>query len=233
MAHLSEEKREKFLAQAGELGGHRILDIMFTNSFQINLGGHDGQHFGNFPDVSRFNHDCRPNVAFYIDGNLTHHTHAIRDIEPGEELTISYLDSFRAREVRQQRAHASWGFACTCSQCSLSKDEADVSDARLYSIYEVENLLADLGNGKVTAEMIERLIDLYKQERLHFKIADAYTLAALNYNILGMAEMAQKYAQLSIDQGILEHGPEAPDIEAMRLLLANPQGHWTYNRGMR
>jgi hypothetical protein len=60
MAYLSEEKREKFLAQAGELGGHRIQDIMFTNSFQINLGGHDGQHFGNFPDVSRFNHDCRP-----------------------------------------------------------------------------------------------------------------------------------------------------------------------------
>ncbi|KAK6189334.1 hypothetical protein LQW54_013373 [Pestalotiopsis sp. IQ-011] len=203
---------------------------MFTNSFQINLGGHDGQHFGNFPEVSRFNHDCRPNVAFYIDDKLTHHTHAIRDIEPGEELTISYLDSFRVREVRQQRAHASWGFACTCSQCSLSKNEADKSDARLFSIYKVENLLADLGNRQVSPDMIEQLIELYKEERLHFKVADAYTLAALNYNILGMTEMAQKYARLSIEQGLIEHGPDAPDIEAMRLLLANARGHWTYNR---
>lgn len=169
-------------------------------------------------------------MAFYIDDKLTHHTHAIRDIEPGEELTISYLDSFRAREVRQQRAHASWGFTCTCSQCSLSKDEADKSDARLFSIYKVENLLADLGNREVSPDMIEQLIELYQEERLHFKIADAYTLAALNYNILGMTEMARKYAQLSIEQGLIEHGPDAPDIEAMRLLLADARGHWTYNR---
>ncbi|KAI0139784.1 hypothetical protein BJ166DRAFT_473400 [Pestalotiopsis sp. NC0098] len=229
--HLSPEaRRQEFMAQAGELGGHKVKDIMFTNSFQINLGGHDGQHFGNFPEVSRFNHDCRPNVAFYIDDKLTHHTHAIRDIKPGEELTISYLDSFRARDVRQQRAHASWGFACTCSQCSLSKDEADESDARLFSIYKVENLLADLGNRQVSPDMIEQLIELYQEERLHFKIADAYTLAALNYNILGMTEMARKYAQLSIEQGLIEHGPDAPDIEAMRLLLADARGHWTYNR---
>lgn len=59
--HLSPEaRREEFMAQAGELGGHKVKDIMFTNSFQINLGGNDGQHFGNFPEVSRFNHDCRP-----------------------------------------------------------------------------------------------------------------------------------------------------------------------------
>lgn len=59
--HLSPEaRRQEFMAQAGELGGHKVKDIMFTNSFQINLGGHDGQHFGNFPEVSRFNHDCRP-----------------------------------------------------------------------------------------------------------------------------------------------------------------------------
>ncbi|KAK9771139.1 hypothetical protein AB5N19_00367 [Seiridium cardinale] len=230
MAQLPPAEQQQFLAQAGEFGGHKISDIMFTNSFQISVQGQDGQYFGNFPAVSRFNHDCRPNVAFYIDETLTHHTHAIRDIQPGEELTISYLDSFRAREVRQARAHASWGFACTCPQCSLPKEDADASDARLYSIYQVENKLADLSSKDVSPDMIEQLIDLYKRERLDFKMADAYTIAALNYNLFGMADEAKEYANLSIEQGLIEHGPGAPDIEAMRSLLADGKGHWTYNR---
>jgi hypothetical protein len=169
-------------------------------------------------------------VAFYIDEDLTHRTHAIRDIQPGEELSISYLDSFRAREVRQARAHASWGFACTCPQCSLPKEESDASDARLYSIYEVENQLADLGSRDTNPDMVEQLIRLYKEEKLEFKLADAYTIAALNYNSFGMAEIARKYADLSIKQGILEHGPDAPDIRAMQFILTDAESHWTYNK---
>ncbi|KAI1840168.1 hypothetical protein JX266_013621 [Neoarthrinium moseri] len=230
VSELPPMRREQFLAQAGELGGHKVSDILFTNSFQVILGGEDGQHLGNFPDVSRFNHDCRPNVAFYIDQNLTHHTHAIKEIQSGEELTISYLDSFRARSVRQERAHTSWGFACTCSQCSLPREEADASDARLYKIYQVENQLSDLNNGKSTPDMVEQLIGLYREERLDFKIADAYTIAALNYNQFGMADLARRYADLSLEQGPLEHGTHAPDIEVMRAILEDAEGHWTYNR---
>lgn len=59
-AQLPPRRRAQFLAQAGELGGHRTTDVMFTNSFQVHLGGQEGRHFGNFPEVSRFNHDCRP-----------------------------------------------------------------------------------------------------------------------------------------------------------------------------
>lgn len=78
--------------------------------------------------------------------------------------------------------------------------------------------------------MVEQLINVYRRERLDFKIADAYTIAALNYNMFGMASMARRYANLSIEQGLLEHGPEAPDIEAMRLLLADAEKHWTFNK---
>ncbi|KAI0125788.1 hypothetical protein BJ170DRAFT_447834 [Xylariales sp. AK1849] len=230
MDQLPPTRQQQFLAQAGEVGGHEIEDIMFTNSFQISLGQGYSQHFGNFPEVSRYNHDCRPNVAFYIDQNLTHHTHAIRDIQAGEELTISYLDSFRARSVRQERARASWGFSCTCPQCSLPKAEADASDARLYSIYQVENQAADYSNENTTPAMVEDLIRLYKAERLDFKIGDAYTIAALNYNLFGMVEMAKMYAKLSLEQGLLEHGPDALDREAMRILMDDPKGHWSYNR---
>jgi hypothetical protein len=126
---------------------------------------------------------------------------------------------------------SSWGFSCACSQCSLPQEEAEASDARLYSIYQVENQLSDFHdpNRNVTPSMVEELIGLYKEERLHFKLADAYTIAALSYNMFGMKKQAAQYAELSIEQGLLEHGPNAPDIEVMRGLLREPESHWTYN----
>ncbi|ORY66298.1 uncharacterized protein BCR38DRAFT_473569 [Pseudomassariella vexata] len=223
-------RKDSFMAQAGDLGGHRISDVIFTNSFQMSLGEEDGFHLGNFPEVSRFNHDCRPNVAFYIDNNLTHHTHAVRDIHPGEELSISYLDSFQARSVRQERARASWGFSCSCSQCSLSKTEADASDARLFSIYQIENEISDFSNQEASPALVERLISLYREERLEFRIAGAYTIAALKYNLFGKAKLAKKYAELAVEAGIIENGPDAADVRAMRELADDPKGHWSWNQ---
>lgn len=169
-------------------------------------------------------------MAFYIDQDLVHRTHAIRDILPGEELTISYLDSFKPRSARQLRAKVSWGFECTCPQCRLPKSEADASDARLDAIYHVESQLADFNNKNVTPDMVEELMRLYKEERLEVKMADAYTIAALNYNQFGMTDMAKEYATLSIEQGLLEHGPRAPDIGVMQKLIQDPTKHWSYNR---
>jgi hypothetical protein len=57
---LLKPKRESYLAQASTMGGHKTIDILFTNSFQVALGDHDGFHYGNFPDASILNHDCRP-----------------------------------------------------------------------------------------------------------------------------------------------------------------------------
>jgi hypothetical protein len=49
-------RREAFLSQMAHFGGHRVTDILTTNSFQLNLGGTDGHHYGSFPGVSRYNH---------------------------------------------------------------------------------------------------------------------------------------------------------------------------------
>ena len=51
-------QRRAFMRQMGE----DVLDILVTNTFQVDLGGDDGQryHLGSFPEVSKLNHDCRP-----------------------------------------------------------------------------------------------------------------------------------------------------------------------------
>ncbi|KAI1108870.1 hypothetical protein F5Y14DRAFT_434446 [Nemania sp. NC0429] len=226
---LSSLRKASYLAQAGTMGGHKITDILFTNSFQIALEENDGFHYGNFPEVSLLNHDCRPNLAFFIDQNLTHYTHAVRDIKPGEELTISYVDPLEARSVRQERTRNSFGFSCGCSHCSLLKNESDASDSRLLIISRIANELSDFSSKTSSPAMIEEYVSLYRKERLEYKIAEAYTLAALNYNLFGKAEMAKKYALLAVDAGLLESDSDAVGVQQMKMIADDPKVHWSWN----
>ncbi|TEA15067.1 Secondary metabolism regulator laeA [Colletotrichum sidae] len=224
--------RSGFLDQMGHFGGHKISDIMATNSFQVDLGGADGHHYGNYPEVSRYNHDCRPNVVFHISSDLRHRTTVVRSVEPGTELTISYLDPLGTRSVRQHRARGAWGFECGCSQCSLPKWEAAVSDQRLMEMDELEKKLSDAG-ARVTKKMLKRFVKLYEEERLEAKLAGAYTTAALNFNLLGEKNLAVKYANLAVQAGSIENGEHAPDVEAMRTLAADPKRHFTWRARLR
>ncbi|KAF9873550.1 het domain protein [Colletotrichum karsti] len=234
--HLPSSTRETFLGQMGHFGGHKVTDIMQTNSFQMDLGGGaqgDGHHYGNFPEVSRYNHDCRPNVAFHIsDSDGRHRTTVVKPVKPGEELTISYLDQLDPRSVRQHRAKLAWGFECGCSQCGLAEKQAAASDQRLMDIQEIERALSDI-NARVTTALIEKFLKLYRDERLESKLAGAYTIAALNFNLLGHAKQAVKYAKLAAEAGVIENGAGAPDVEAMRTLAADPKKHFTWRGRMK
>lgn len=189
--HLPSRTRRLFLNQMGHFGGHGVSDILFTNTFQLRL---QGLHYGNYPEISRFNHDCRPNVAFYIDSNLTHRTTVVREILPGKELSIAYLDPFELRASRHQRALSSWGFGCTCEQCSHT---SEVSDGRLGRIHELEKMLED-PTTEVTMDKVYKWVDLHRQERLEVKLAGALTLAALNANLLGRADETRKLSLIHI-----------------------------------
>ena len=217
----------------GHFGGPRVADIFATNSFQMDLGGPDGHHYGCFPEVSRFNHDCRPNVAFYIDGSLRHTTTVVRDVTPDEELTITYLDSAEPRANRQDRARHAWGFECGCSQCQLSEAAAAMSDARLVEIKEIERRISDPTDPGVTPGLLRKLVKLYKDERLDVEVGGAYTLVALNYNMLGDAKLAVKYAKLAEEALAIEGGPGVRDVKAMRVLATAPKEHFTWRARLR
>lgn len=172
-------------------------------------------------------------MQFYIDETMTHYTHAVKDIQPGEELTISCVDPFTARSVRQNRARRSWGFDCTCAHCSLPKELARKSDDRLWQIYEVENRIADW-NSTIDMSDIELLLSLYKQESLdQSHTSDALVHAALNYNALAEEELATRYAQLALEAGMLEKGPKSRHVQTMRQLLKDPKEHWSWRRRIR
>lgn len=265
--------REAFLAQAGqggwwdgsgdedELLGAKVWDIVWTNSFQMDVGNSvggketqtqfenadeearlqqyrdkEGHHYGNFPAVSRLNHDCRPNLAFRMDELLMHHTTVARDVAEGEELTISYLDPFVSYEKRQQRTKASWGFKCTCSICSASPKEIAASDARLKelaTIYEALEGFKTSPPGIVTIKKIDRMLALYKKERLDAFLAGGYTLAALNLNMFARRARAVEMAKRAAEATLIEHGPDAPDVKAMLELAERPEEHFTWRARLR
>lgn len=50
--------------------------------------------------------------------------HALRDIQPGEELNTSYIDICHPTAVRRQMLK-DWGFKCRCSACDCPDADAD------------------------------------------------------------------------------------------------------------
>ena len=68
-------------------------------------------HFG-----SKLNHSCVPNCTHYTRGNLLY-VRTLRDIEPEEELTISYTELFASRATRHSKLYDKYAFSCGCRRC--------------------------------------------------------------------------------------------------------------------
>ncbi len=82
-----------------------VNKILVTNSFDIEPENEDDEQehgfFAVFPEISRMNHDCRPNADYYFDyETMTQFIHASRDIAPGEELTLTYHQPLLSRRER-------------------------------------------------------------------------------------------------------------------------------------
>jgi len=242
VALLPDATRAKFTRQvrtANAIKSRDIRDIVRKHSFEVNLGyrfapgeSDNEKHSVAYPEVTSLLHDCRPNLSYHIGGVYVHHTTVARKILPGEELTMSYVSPFGSRAERQHWVHEWKGTGCTCMQChgGATGDLGAIakSDARLQEIQDIEKLLKEHTSRGVTTEMIARLVELYKEERLHYRLADMYELVAINYNNLGYAKRAKKYALLSAQAGAVERGPDANDIIALRILADDPEGHYSY-----
>jgi hypothetical protein len=69
--------------------------------------------------ASRMNHSCVPNVYFSFNSNSGKASfYAIRDVQPGDELTRSYLPDYCFDlTLRQSYLVGAYGFTCTCEAC--------------------------------------------------------------------------------------------------------------------
>lgn len=80
---------------------------------------------------SKINHSCNPNaeIRFPFSNNILQVV-ALRDINPGEEVCISYLDECelnRSRHSRQKYLQENYLFLCECEKCQEEIDQPDVT----------------------------------------------------------------------------------------------------------
>ncbi len=113
--------------------------IFRSNSFDITP-----HTSGIFPVASRMNHSCIPNVYHTWNSNINRLTvHALRNIEPGEELLTTYIPAVLTLEQRNDEEHlGNYGFTCTCRACDPDSKSFKESVFRRASAVAIEEQLA-------------------------------------------------------------------------------------------
>eukprot|EP01041_Mallomonas_annulata_P006912 gene6912-14039_t len=94
-----------------------IAQRLRQNAFTITDEEMNAQGIGLYLIASMFNHSCVANAHHSFNGT-TLTVRALRDISPGEEVTISYIDVGRPVWWRRSKLLSSYGFTCHCSRCS-------------------------------------------------------------------------------------------------------------------
>ena len=66
------------------------------------------------------NHSCHDNVELVSKHYMDCHMDVIarRDVQPGEELVISYLPEMKCVMKRRRRLEARYLFQCDCPRCT-------------------------------------------------------------------------------------------------------------------
>lgn len=202
-----------------------------------------------YPDFTINNrHSC-----FYrFDAHtLTQSIYTLRDIDVGEELTLSCtfhrqapleIDAniasadFNPVETSEERQRAvePWGFRCSCTACALPPEARDASDAIIRLIHQYTEDLRDWSDqSRGTPSMAEALIELYHKEGLFCTIADGYRLAAYAYSAVRDKHNSLKLAHEALGYGLQTWDDASSKRMDVLQLMLEPESHWTWNRRAR
>jgi hypothetical protein len=229
---LPSESQKRFWELMGHFNGDPVEDRIHTNNFDVVIDGVNQQAL--FPEIAMLNHDCRPNAAYFFDEEMmTHYVHAIRDIIPGEEITITYIDNEKDRTTRMSRLEKNRGCKCSCAACTAHPSFLAESDSRLYQITDLAKILDDwTSTSAATPEIAELMVTLYVQERLDASLATAYKYAAEVYSSFGKKWEAIKYARLSVEMSMLDKGFRDGDVREMKKMAESPEMTWSWKKRM-
>jgi hypothetical protein len=181
-------------ASEDEAAQSHLLTIFRSNAYNT---GDD--KIGLFPKTARINHSCRPSAGnWWSEKTQRRVIYAMRDIEAGEEITVSYIPLLKTKRERQARL-GQYGFVCECDACS---DESEVGDKTRVKIGDwLEDLEGKAGrkSGKEEVrrkrvEKARKLVEMVENEGLGDYIARAYHLVAVFCEHAGGLEEARIWA---------------------------------------
>lgn len=108
----------------------------FIDKLYEDMDSHSGNFLNNegvalFRLQSAANHSCIPNAEpTYLHNNNVLSLVAVRDIQEGDEICISYLDECnlqRSRHSRRKQLMENYLFACGCPKCEEEINEVDAT----------------------------------------------------------------------------------------------------------
>ncbi|KAJ7233444.1 hypothetical protein C8J57DRAFT_1382004 [Mycena rebaudengoi] len=202
------------------------LAIFQTNSVTL------GEDAGICPVMARLNHGCSSAVnSVYSwrqdEGALV--VYALSDIQQGQELLVTYMDTKQSRTERRKHLSEHYGFNCSCSVCSLGPAESKASDERLTTIAKLYGDLAAWGGSSITgSEAIATINEIFKLEeeegywsqrgRL---TADATWVAAAHSDALA----TRQWAELAVKWATIELGAGSEAVKEVEESVTHPERH--------
>lgn len=126
--------------------------------------------------------------------------HAVRQIEEGEELTLSYILGGPSDE-RQEHLREYFDFSCACELCSLTGTEKRDSDARLRKAQELDEKIGDPKRVRLMPELALRdahaLRLIYRDEEIHdLRLPrlyyDAFQICGMHSDVARMTVFARR-----------------------------------------
>lgn len=105
-----------------ELLGKLVL-VWKMNCFDVSEEGRPGSALYFLPSL--MSHSCFPSAMWHADRNNNFVLRARRRIEPGEEITITYLDEEElvgTASARREHLYRTKDFWCRCSRCEAEED---------------------------------------------------------------------------------------------------------------
>lgn len=226
----TKEKQRQFLSLHNNFPGkYPFSGIMKTNALPC---GSEAIIGAVYPTICFINHSCCSNAHNSWNEFLEEETiHAIRDIEPGEEITISY-DKGGPSTSRKAWLEEKFGFNCDCRACRLPLIELEMSDKRRKQIQQLDE---DIGNPfsmmsrpSVSLSNCRSLLQVLKEE---FEKETSILVARANYDVFQIAIVdgdearGAVFAERAYQIRLLCEGGDSPETERMQKLAENPKNH--------
>ena len=142
---------------------------------------------------------------------------ALRDIEPGEEITISCRSSpgartpranvitdiaINARSEERETQLRQWGFDCSCEACTAPTRQLEVSDERRAALADcITVMMQALSRGDIRAgiETLEKALDDLEAEGLTPLAGEIYEGLATIYWVTGDKKKALEVARTAVE----------------------------------
>ena len=226
---------------------HKAMTLMphrgsLREKFDLNaMGCGDDDESGLFLTMSYLNHACLANsLHHFVDPHGVKIVSASRRIEPGEEITITYVN-FEADSLlnifgstRSTLLRKKWGFSCDCMACT------DPSVGQKFDhMRELDQIILECGKRRQYDRGIRcanALIKIYDELGEHPKVYsrtyyDLFQLAIARRSTLGKAN---GYLRLALEHRKLLVG-DTPDetVRQYEQLMKTPSSHMGFLIGER